>query len=137
MRTTLKDIPGLDISGTAKWAVKALVVDGKSPAFEALKKWLTEEPKDYKKIKKVIEYVAQVERTKDEKKVKKSSNPAHGKIYEFRADKLHARLMFFYDEKDGNLIICTNDYWKNKGSQDKAFAIGSTLKELYEKERER
>lgn len=114
-----------------------MVIDDKSPAFEALKKWATEEPKDYKKIKKTIEYAAQVKQTKDKKKVKKSSNPSHGKVYEFRADKMHARLMFFYDETDGNLIICTNDYWKNKGDQGTAFATCSTLKKLYEKERGR
>lgn len=137
MKTDLIDIPGLDFSETAMWTVKALVIDGKSPAFEALKKWATEEPKDYKKIKKAIEYAAQVKQTKDEKKVKKSQNPSHGQVYEFRADKMHARLMFFYDETERNLIICTNDYWKNKGNQNAAFAACTKLKQLYETERGR
>ena len=137
MRTRLEDIPNPDLPETTVWKVKALVIDGKSPAFEALKKWAKEEPRDYKKIKKAIEYAAQVKRTKNEKKVKKSKNPSHDQVYEFRADKLHARLMFFYDEVDGNLIICTNDYWKNKGDQSAAFTACAALKKLYERERGR
>ena len=137
MKTRLVDIPCLDFAGTRVWQVKALVIDGKSPALEALSQWAVEELRDYKKIKKAIEIASQVTRTKDEKKVKKSQNPAHGQVYEFRADKGHARLMFFYDKIDGNMIICTNPYWKNRGNQDKAFALCSKLKDLYEKERGR
>jgi len=78
-----------------------------------------------------------VDRIRDEKKVKKSKNPKHDGVYEIRADKGSARLMFFYCEKTQAAVICTNTYWKAKDSkkeQDQAFERCHQLKQFYEKQ---
>jgi len=67
----------------------------------------------------------------DENKIKKNSNPKYGDVYEMRADKGHARLMFFYDIEEESIIICTNHFWKGKGLQDTAFKKCAEFKELY------
>jgi len=42
-----------------------------------------------------------------------------------------ARLMFFYDDSERALIVCTNEYEKSRGDQDAAFARCATLRNLY------
>lgn len=135
MRIQLQDIPGLVLGDKPLWRVKILSINGKQPALDALVKWKREEPRDYKKIIASIKIAAGTHRVANKKRVKKTTNPKQGDIYEFRADKLHARLFFFYDDEE-TLIICTNDYWKNKGSQDAAFEICAGMKAVYE-QRER
>ena len=97
--------------------------------------WSDKSPADYKKIMKVLCMIGQVDRIRDEKKVKKSKNPKHDDIYEIRADKGHARLMFFYSAQDQAVVVCTNTYWKAKASQreqDQAFHVCHQLKKIYE-----
>jgi hypothetical protein len=104
--------------------------------LEALTNWSQNQKADFKKIKKAIEIVGQTQRVQNEKHVKKSSNPNHDNIYEIRAHKGHARLMFFYSEDEGTAIfVCTNPYWKGKGSQDQAFETCNKLKLAYEKQK--
>ena len=136
MKIELVDIPGLSLGNNPRWRVKVLSFDGKKPALDALLKWKRAERNNYNKIIKVIKFASSVYRVTDKKKVKKTSNPNQGNIYEFRADKSNARLFFFYDEDD-NLIICTNNYWKNKGNQNNAFANCAELKAIYYKERKK
>lgn len=133
MAVGLKEIPSLNLGNSPRWKVKVLSIDGKQPALDALLKWKREERKNYNKIINAIKLASSVYRVTDQKKVKKTANTDHGDIYEFRADKSHARLFFFYDEDD-TIIICTNAYWKNKGSQSAAFSNCATLKAIYDKE---
>lgn len=108
----------------------------KSPALEALVDWSQNQKPDFKKIKKVLEIVGQTHRVQNEKHVKKSRNPNHENVYEIRADKGHARLMFFYSEEEGTAIFaCTNPYWKGEGSQDQAFETCNKLRLAYEKQK--
>lgn len=58
MKLTLADIPSLDLSPNANWQVKALVVDGRSPAIEALASWHSFRPHDNKRILKAIRIAA-------------------------------------------------------------------------------
>ncbi len=74
-------------------------------------------------------------RVRDEKLVTKCANPDYGDIHEARAHKGHARLMFFYSEREQAVIVCTNEFWKGKGSQDAAFARCAKLKQIYEQNR--
>lgn len=132
MATELLEIPGLRAEEQTRWQVRALAFDGKSAALVALSQWQKNELSDYKKIMKVMRYVGGMHRVPDQKKVKRSENPDHGEVYEMRADKGHARLMFFYSERDDTAVaVCTNDYWKGKGSQDAAFALCARLKQIY------
>lgn len=122
------------------WKLRVLTLEKngtkKSPALEALADWSKNQQKDFKKISKVIQRVGQTQRVRDEKHVKKSSNPKHENVYEIRADKGHARLMFFYSEHEKTAVfVCTNPYWKNQGSQDQAFETCDKLRRLYEQQK--
>ena len=133
MTIELLDIPGLRAEEQTRWQVRALAFDGQSPALVTLRQWQQTEFTDFKKIMKVMRIVGGMHRVPDENKVKRGENPAHGEVYEMRAHKGHARLMFFYSERDdAAVVVCTNDYWKGKGSQDAAFARCAKLKQLYE-----
>lgn len=122
------------------WKLRVLTLEKnnvkKSPALEALVDWSQNQEPDFKKIKKVIQLVGQTHRVRNEKHVKKSNHPKHDNVYEIRADKGHARLMFFYSEDEGTAIFtCTNPYWKGEGSQDQAFETCNKLRLAYEKQR--
>lgn len=129
----LVEIPGFESNASDRWRIKTLEIDGKNPALSTLLDWSRAEPRDYKKIIRSLRMVAANRWVRDEKFATKSDNPAHGDVYEARADKLHARLMFFYDRDSGDAVaVCTNPYWKGSGSQDHAFAICAAVKRKYE-----
>lgn len=122
------------------WKLRVLTLEKdnitKSPALEALSDWAKNQKPDFKKIIKVIQLVGQTHRVQNPKHVKKSSDPKHDNVYEIRADKGHARLMFFYSEDEGTAIfVCTNPYWKGDGSQDQAFETCNKLRLAYEKQK--
>jgi hypothetical protein len=122
MPIELVDIPGLQLPLHAQWQVKALVIDGRDPVRAALFRWNREYPKDYKAIIKVLKLAAQQYRVKQEKHVKQSKDKSHGEVFEAIAYTRITRLMFFYDESEASLIVCTNEYEKSRGDQDAAFA---------------
>ena len=133
MTITLEDIPGLDLPAQALWQVKALVVDGRSPALAALVDWKRSRPDDYKRILKAICMAARERRlTGNRKHVGKNQNPDHGEVFEFIAYTGKARLMFFYDERADAIIVCTNAHEKgNSSQQDAAFGRCAAYKALY------
>lgn len=131
MKLELLTIPGLSNQNQSACRLRALSVNGTSLALAALEEWERHENADYRKIIKVLRIVGQVGRLRDEKKVKKCSNPDYGDVYEIRADKGKARLMFFYDESDGLMVICTNSFWKGSGHQDTAFKQCAQFRALY------
>jgi hypothetical protein len=145
MKTELIDIPGLFVGDDARWKVKALKVHGTtSLAIDALDRWRTdpEMQRDYEVIIEAIQFAAHVDRVLDNRMVKISENHKHGDVYEFRAYDYDARragkarLMFFYDESEESLIICTNSYEKDKGgydAQDRMFAMCDRFKTEYER----
>jgi len=137
MTVELVHIPGVTNPQQTRWQIRALKVNGRDLVLGALVEWREKSPGDHKKIMKVLSMIGQVDRIRNEKKVKKSSNPKHDGVYEIRADKGSARLMFFYCEKTQAAVICTNTYWKTKSSkkeQDQAFETCHKLKQIYEKQ---
>jgi len=58
-------------------------------------------------------------------------DPRDGDVYEMIAYTGVARLMFFYDEEDDALIVCTNDYEKSRGDQSAAFRRCAALRSYY------
>lgn len=135
MKIELVEIPGLPTGTQSTWKLRALVIDGKSLAIEALKQWKDSEKADYRKIMKTMAMAGQQHRVRDEKHVKKCSNPRYPETHELRAHKGHARLMFFYDGRFEMAIICTNGFFgKGSGSQkqDTAFKHCYELKQIYE-----
>lgn len=139
MKLDLQEIGGLSQNDQLHWQIRALVIERegqrKSPALDALDKWRADQKGDFNKIIKVMKRVAQARRVRDEKHIKRSSDSDHGDIYEMRAHRGHARLMFFYSEHEKTaIVVCTNSHWKGKGSQDQAFATCAQLKRLYEQQ---
>ncbi len=135
MSLRLLKIPGIEAHYETMWQVRVLEIEGKNLVLESLVEWRRNAPGDYKKIMKILRMVGLTDRIRDEKKVKKSQNPKHKDVYEIRADKGSARLMFFYCRSSQSAVICTNTYWKAKSSQseqDSAFGICARLKEYYE-----
>jgi hypothetical protein len=132
MKIELKEIPGVDATHETVWKVRALVVNDHDPVREALARWLREHPNDHTAIMKVIKLAAQQRRVQNPKHVKKTANAKQGDVYEMIAYTGIARLMFFYDEENESIIICTNEYEKGSGSQDSAFARCAAFRELYQ-----
>lgn len=131
MPIVLEEIPGLTPGDQTCWQVRALAIDDRSPALAALDNWAQSAPADYKKILKVLRIVGQFRRVTDETKVTKCANPDIGDVYEIRAHKGHARLFFFYSDKGEAVIVCTNAFWKGKGSQQQAFATCAKFRDIY------
>ena len=137
MKLDLHEIPGLSQNDQTHWQIRALVMETegqrRSPALDALNEWRTNQRGDFNKIIKVMKRVAQTTRVRDPNHVKRSENPDHGEVYEMRAHRGHARLMFFYGKHQKTaVVVCTNSHWKTKGNQDQAFKLCSQLKQLYE-----
>jgi hypothetical protein len=132
MDVRLLEIPGLAAQDQGACKIRVLAVNGTSLALEGLAAWEDREPADFKKIMKVMRMLGNHGRhLRDEDKVKKCANTAYGDVYEMRADKGKARLMFFYDDENEVLVICTNYFWKGSGSQDTAFKHCAELKKVY------
>lgn len=135
MTFQLIDIPGFSQPTSSKWKIKALQINGVSPAIAALVEWEQTRQTDYKQILNVMKQVASHIRVKNTNQVKKTANPRkHGDIYEMRAHTNHARLFFFYDDENENVVVCTNAFVKGTGNQNQAFAKCGTLKKYYESE---
>jgi putative component of toxin-antitoxin plasmid stabilization module len=137
MQFDLKEVNGLSESDQTHWKIRTLVINHNghitSPALEALEEWSKAQKADFKKIIKVMKRIGQTTRVRDPKHVKKSTNPKHENVYEMRADKGHARLMFFYSKKNKTAVaVCTNKYWKGQGDQNQAFEQCDQLRKLYE-----
>ena len=137
MTVKLLQIPGVSNHQQLVWQIRVLQINGRDLVLGPLAEWQRQSPGDHKKIMKVLSLIGQVDRIRDEKKVKKSKNPKHDGVYEIRADKGGARLMFFYCKKSQAAVICTNTYWKAKSSkneQDQAFETCHKLKRIYEQQ---
>ena len=130
MTIKLEDIPGLDLPLGTEWQIKAVVINKKSPAIYALSKWKETKPNDYKAIIKVLKLASVQNRVIIEKHVKQSANKSHGEVFEARAHRLKARLMFFYDDEK-QALICTHGYEKGNGDQNAAFGKCATYRDYY------
>lgn len=137
MAVELIQIPGVTNHHQIVWQIRVLQINDRNLVLGSLAEWQRTSPGDYKKIMKVLQMIGQLDRIRDEKHVKKSDNPKHDGVYEIRAHRGSARLMFFYSEKTQSAVICTNSYWKAKDSkkeQDQAFETCHKLKQIYEQQ---
>ncbi len=137
MQFSLKKVPAFNESFQTHWKVRALVIENQnqksSPALEALEQWSKKEKADFNKILKAMKRVAQTTHVQDPKHVKRSTDPKHENVYEMRAHRGNARLMFFYSEKDQTaVVVCTNSFWKGKANQNTAFETCDQLRRAYE-----
>ena len=103
MKFDLKKVEGLSESDQTHWKIRTLIIDHKgkatSPALEALEDWSKNHKADFNKIIKVMKRVGQTDRVRNPNHVKKCTNPDYENVYEMRADRGHARLMFFTARK--------------------------------------
>ena len=129
MGITLHHIPDVEPEWEQSHRVRALVIDGKSPVLTQLAQWKSSEPADYKKIMRVMERVARLDRVKDEKHVR--ADGAKSDIFEMRAHRGKARVFFFYDNDQTRTAICVHTFWKGSGNQSKAFEQAATMMALW------
>lgn len=131
----LLNIPGVDPMHQSAVQIRALCVGNKSDVLPLLAEWAIKEKPDHKKIIHAMQITAQTKRGEpiSENHVKKCANPLYGDVYEFRAHKGSARVMFFYETAE--LIVCTNVFWKKKStdSQDAAFKRCFDVRKLWDK----
>lgn len=147
MKIELEDIPGLEqhFSEPPQWRVKTCCLGGAGNlVLKKLSQWADdpEMEEEYAQIIANIVVTACSERIEsDTPFVKRNHNPENGEVYEFRAfnEKIEragkARVLFFYDEEDGNMIICTNTFEKGQGDQNMSFRQCAHLKQLYLQQR--
>ena len=124
----LVQIPSILDSSSHRWKVRALKIEGKSPALAKLVEWEKSEPENFKKIITSLRMAAREFRVTIRKYVAKCNNRD---VYEAIAHSMEARLMFFYSETE-KAIICTNHCWKTSDNQDAAFSLCATFKALFE-----
>ncbi len=130
MNVRLADIIGVAPGWETRHRIRALEVDGKSPALAGLLDLQKRHQDDYKKIMKVIRLVAENDRVRNENHVKRCRK--HPELYEMRGG--NARLFFFYSPTTEEVIVCTNVYWKAKASareQDEAFERCRGLRRMF------
>ena len=132
MKVELQHIPGVPDSPSCHWKVRALVIEGKSPALIALRTWAESEPKNYKSILNSLKLAASAKLPPHSEKHIKKCQGYEG-VYEARANAMNARFMFFY-AKDKSIIVCTNDYWKEKDGkgQEASMRQADEMKRIYE-----
>ena len=130
----LVDIIGVVPEWETEHRVRALEINGRTPALDGLAGLMTNAPGAYKRIMRVIKLVAGSRRVANQEHVKADEKKRGG--YEMRGGQ--ARLFFFYSTETNEIVVCTNYYWKAKPSakeQDNQFARCAEMKVLYEASR--
>lgn len=139
----LKDIRTVQPEWQVAHQIRALVVAGRTHSLGDLETWQKDQKPDWKKIARSIERACRNKRVIDPKCVKKDNyggkklekrrDSANPPIYELRADKGKARVMFFYTPDEQEIIVCTNTYWKtgDADEQTRAFGKARRLRDVY------
>lgn len=125
-------IPIEGVGGVAH-EVRALCIDGKAPALEALEKWRRSSPGDHKQIMATMRMVANLKRLRGSSRVSKDTTKGSC-LYEMKGGR--GRVFFFYTDDD-EVVVCLSEYWKTDSSpkkQAKAFARARKLYERFEAE---
>ena len=139
----LREIRTVPSEWQVEHQIRALVVAGRTHSLGDLETWQTEQKEDWTKISRSIERACRNKRVFDPKCVKKDNyggdkskkrrDSGKPPIYELRADKGQARVMFFYTPDEQEIIVCTNTYWKTGDAkkQTRAFAKARRLRDVY------
>jgi len=136
MDIRLVDIIGVDPRWEIVHTVKALEINGKTPATSDLARLQKDDPSEYRKIMEVIKEVAGKKRVKNPGRVKADAKKRG--VYEMRGK--YARLFFFYTADTDEIVVCANLYRKTDSSikkQESAFARCAELKECFERTQKR
>jgi phage-related protein len=127
----LVEIPEVGPEWESEHKIRALAVGGRAPAIDFLVQLKRDHRDDYKRILKVMRLVGTQTRVRNENHVKRGKQ--HREIYEMRAHKGHARLLFFYAQ--AAVVICTHGFRKAKESaaaeQNREFEKCELLRKRY------
>lgn len=134
MKIALVDITCVKREWQTEHRIKALSIDERSPALDALAEWSRDNQRDFKRLMRSIKLVCENKRVRNPKYIKKSDNAAHGDVYEIRADKGMPRLFCFYSGGTSEIVICTHGWGKkaSRAQQDGEFTKCARLKAIYE-----
>jgi len=109
-----------------------LEINGRTPALDGLLKIAKDDKQAYKKLLKTIkEQLASKDLLRDPKKARPGQKAHQKDVFELKGK--FGRLLGFFSES-GELIICTNTYWKTKSSkkeQNESFDKAARLKAVY------
>lgn len=129
------DIPESDIGEQQCWKIQFLGTldesnNTRSPVLNDFLEWKKKNRKEFAKIVRAMTYAATHSKHIDPKFVKEDREKRGG--FEFRNNRCNLRLLFFYDDDNDQIIICTNTFKKSKNkAQDEAFAKCARLKDAY------
>jgi hypothetical protein len=130
MRISLVHIGDVKPEWETAHRVRALEVDGRTPALADLAMLKRKHRSDYDRLIEIVRAVAGERRIANENRVKRGR--VCREIYEMRGGQ--ARLLFFYAPVHDEVVVCTNVYWKAKPSeveQNAAFARAERLRQIY------
>jgi hypothetical protein len=128
MKIWLSSVDAVPDDPSRSWKIRALMLDNKSLALDALRKWKGNVAAGLSTIITSLRVIAGTRGHCRLSDYAKASSGYPG-AWEAIAYGKEARLMFFYSEKE-NLVICTIGMLKGD-NQNKAFRSCLELKELY------
>ncbi len=133
MRARLVNIMGVPDSWQVAHRIRALEVNGKSPALAGIAECKRDHESDYRQLLYCLKLVGENEHVTNPKRVKRGRRGKKNlDVYEMRGGS--ARLLFFYTPDQRRIVVCTNYYWKGKGSkreQNRAFKRAEQLRDIY------
>jgi len=128
---SLVDIMDVEDGWQTCHQLKALARDGKSRVLYELAMLKQQQEPDHKKLLRALRLAGENPRVTNPRHVKQGK--VHKDIYEMRADKGLARLMFFYAPPD-ETVVCTELFRKTDGGkdgQDTAFRRSEAMRQAY------
>lgn len=132
MKVELREVPDVPAAWQTTHRVRALAVNGRAEAVDALAEWRTRGGGDYGKIVESLRQAAGKRRVSNPDRVKRDRKRSG--VFELRAPRGNARLFYFYSPDANEIIVLTNAYWKTKPSeaeQERAFERARRLMELH------
>ena len=139
MKYDLADIKGVPEFSQGLYQVKALCWEGGSLVLDALNAW--KGTRDHKKMIIGLRMMGNTPKAQMAETARVREDHKRRGIYELKALRLNARLMFFYDMIPAPRVIVTNDYWKAGSSkierkqQEEAFDDAYELMKEFQEER--
>ena len=136
MTVKLVDIACIPADWQTVHRIKALEINGRSPALDALADWQQQNDRDFKRLMRSIKLLCMNKRVENPKHMKKGDGQ-QADVYEIRADKGLPRLFCFFTKGCEEIVICTHGWGKksSRKQQDAEFEKCSRFKTLYEANR--
>ena len=141
MTIGLERVPEIEEQHETAYPVRALLWNCRSRALDSLAEWKRKQHQEYSRVMASLHYVAGTEQpwvNRERVRPNGVKEPAHAKgdaqdfvIYELKAPKTHARILFFLAPGPPKTIVLLCEFWKKrKGDpeQRRAFIRAQTLR---------